>query len=341
METSIKAYTRAGLESLMKELGQPRFRAQQVYEWLYAKHAASYDDMSNLPAALRAQLSEQLPLHPATVVDRQVSADGTRKYLIEYDDGAQVEAVAIPSEVDARLTVCFSTQAGCAMACAFCATGREGFTRNLLPGEIVEQVLIAQDDMGTRVTNVVAMGQGEPFLNYDNTLAALRILNDPKGVGLGARHIAVSTCGIVPGIERFADEPEQFTLAVSLHATNQAVRDMLMPKVEKFRVKELRAVLGKYTEKTNRRVTLEYIMIDGVNDDAEALEGLCRFCTGLLCHVNLIPINAVPGSPFEPSSKATVDAWLAAIPKRGTEATLRHSRGSDIAGACGQLKNSR
>lgn len=323
----------------MKELGQPSFRAQQLTEWLYQRHASSYDEMTNLPAALRAALSERFPLTMPEIVNRQVSRDGTRKYLIEFDDGIRVETVAIPSRGGDRLTVCFSTQAGCAIGCAFCATGREGFARNLTPGEIVDQVLIAQDDMGKRVTNVVGMGQGEPFLNYDNTMEALRILNNKKGLEIGARHISVSTCGILPGIERFSEEPEQFTLAVSLHAARQGVRDLLMPNVARFKLGNLKSALQEYIAKTNRRVTLEYIMIDGVNDADEDLKALQKFCANLLCHVNLIPINAIEGSVFQPSEPETINRWLNAIQKKGTEATLRDSRGSDIDGACGQLKN--
>jgi 23S rRNA (adenine2503-C2)-methyltransferase len=339
MDKPIKTYALSELPSLMKELAQPSFRAQQLTEWLYQRHASSYDEMTNLPAALRAALSERFPLTTPEIVNSQVSRDGTRKYLIEFDDGIRVETVAIPSRGGDRLTVCFSTQAGCAIGCAFCATGREGFARNLTPGEIVDQVLIAQDDMGKRVTNVVGMGQGEPFLNYDNTMAALRILNNKKGLEIGARHISVSTCGILPGIERFSEEPEQFTLAVSLHAARQGVRDLLMPNVARFKLGNLKNALQEYIAKTNRRVTLEYIMIDGVNDADEDLKALQKFCANLLCHVNLIPINAIEGSVFQPSEPETINRWLNAIQKKGTEATLRDSRGSDIDGACGQLKN--
>lgn len=339
MNTPIKAFSLDQLTSLMKELRQPAFRARQLYEWLYQHYASDYDAMSNLPAALRTTLAERFPLDTPTIVDIQQSVDGTRKFLLSYEDNACVETVAIPSRDGDRLTVCFSTQAGCAMECAFCATGREGFMRNLLPGEMVDQVLIAQKDMGRRVTNVVGMGQGEPFLNYENTMAALRILNDPKAVGIGARHISISTCGIIPGILRFADEPEQFTLAISLHAADQQIRNILMPKLERYNLTSLKKVLLEYVSKTNRRVTLEYIMIHDINDDETHLVQLCEFCKGLLCHVNLIPINAVEESPFQPSKRQTIDHWIETIQKHGIETTLRDSRGSDIDGACGQLKN--
>lgn len=219
IEKGIKAYSREGLAEFMKSAGMPAFRAKQIEQWLYQKGATSYDEMTNLSKDMRAKLTEAAPLYCAEIDDRQVSCDGTRKYIVRYADGCTAEMVAMPS--GDRLTVCVSSQVGCAMACSFCATGKEGFTRNLLPGEIVEQVLIAQNDMGTRVSNVVIMGQGEPFLNYGNTLAALRFLNGKDGLNIGARHITVSTCGILDGIRAFGAEPEQFILAVSLHSAIQ------------------------------------------------------------------------------------------------------------------------
>ena len=217
--------------------------------------------------------------------------------------------------------------------------GKEGLSRNLTPGEIVDQVLTVQRLMNRRVSNVVGMGQGEPFLNYENVLATLRIMNNSKGLGIGARHICVSTCGIIPGIKRFASEPEQFTLAVSLHAAKQQTRLELMPKTEKFPLSQLKQALLDYIEATNRRVTFEYIMIKDVNDTESDLQELLQFCKGLLCHINLIPINAVPDSPYKPSSQRTIQHWIDVAGHHGVETTLRDSRGSDIAGACGQLKN--
>lgn len=340
MNEPIKTYSLEGLQKVMKELGQPSFRGRQLAEWLYTHHVSSYDEMTNLPAKLRAELTDKHPLEVPRIVDKQVSCDGTMKYVIEYEDGARVEMVAIPSnDSHERMTVCFSTQAGCPMECAFCATGKEGLIRNLTPGEIVDQVLIAQEDTGTRVTNIVGMGQGEPFLNYDNTLSALRILNNAQGNPIGARHIVVSTCGIVPGIDRFANEPEQFTLAVSLHAARQEVRDRLMPKTASYPLAKLRRSISSYLETTNRRVTFEYIMIDSVNDTEKDLEALVSFCDGLLCHINLIPINTIAGSPYRPSSTKTMNYWIGKLHRKGIETTIRNSRGNDIAGACGQLKN--
>ena len=269
----IKTYSLEELQQLMKELGQPAFRAKQLYEWLYLHNASSYDEMTNLPRTLREQLSIDYPLFVSNVADSQTSQDGTTKYVISYHDGARVETVAIPSS-DGRLTVCCSTQAGCAMGCAFCATGKEGFTRNLSAGEIVEQVLIAQTRMGKRVSNVVAMGQGEPFLNYEQTLSALRILNDERLLNIGARHITLSTCGILSGIDRLGTEPEQFTLAVSLHAAIQRTRDKIMPGVANYELGKLKTALLKYLERTNRRITLEYAMMNSVNDNENDLLSL-------------------------------------------------------------------
>lgn len=340
MTTDIKTYDMQGLKQAMEELGQPAFRAKQIYEWLWYKHVDSFDKMTNLSLTLRSELAEHFTLSTPKLVDKQESSDGTRKYVLELADGALVETVGIPADASReRLTVCFSTQVGCPMGCIFCATGYEGFTRNLTIGEIVDQVFFVEDDFGRRVSNVVGMGQGEPFLNYENTLAALRIMNDKKGLNIGARRIAVSTCGMLDGIKRFSSEPEQFTLAVSLHSAIQPIRDEIMPNVARQPLKALRSSLERYTEKTNRRVTFEYLLVDGVNDAQEDLDALIKYCRGMLCHVNLLPMNNIEGSPFAATSHKTVKHWLDSLEKHHIEATLRSSRGSDIAGACGQLKN--
>lgn len=340
MNTPIETYSLTQLQELVARAGQPRFRTKQLVEWLYRHNVSSYDEMTNLPTSFRSFLAEEAPLAHSEIKDRRISSDGTRKYVFELYDGALVEAVGIPSHGSKeRLTVCFSTQVGCAMACAFCATGTEGFTRNLGMGEILRQIIDVQEDMGCRVTNLVGMGQGEPFFNYDHVRDALQVANDPHGLEIGARRITVSTCGIIPGIQRFEQEPQQYTLAVSLHAARQTVRDMLMPKAARYSLLELKQALGSYTNKTNRRVTLEYLMIDGVNDSLKDRDALETFCSNLLCHINFLPMNAVSDSPFQPSPDRTVEAWLDHFNRNGIEATLRTSRGSDIEGACGQLKN--
>ena len=340
MEKDIRTYTLAQLEDLVGELDQPKFRAKQLHEWLQGHHATSYDEMTNLPKALRARLAESHPLAMSKVIDRQVSKDGTRKYVIRLSDGCLIETVGMPSDHHGeRLTVCFSTQVGCAMECAFCATGREGFHRNLTSAEMTDQIALVQKDFQRRVTNVVAMGQGEPFLNYDETITALRLMNSADSFNIGARHITVSTCGVLDSIDSFSKEPEQFTLALSLHSAIQAKRDKLMPRVKNQKLTDLKKSLLHYVSQTNRRVTLEYLLIRDVNDGDEDLTALLDFCAGLLCHVNLLPMNVIEGSPFQPADSQTVDKWIKTLGRHRIEATLRRSRGSDIAGACGQLKN--
>ena len=311
IEKGIKAYSREGLAEFMKSAGMPAFRAKQIEQWLYQKRATSYDEMTNLSKGMRAKLAEAAPLYSAEIDDRQVSCDGTRKYIVRYADGCTAEMVAMPS--GDRLTVCVSSH--------------------------VEQVLIAQNDMGTRVSNVVIMGQGEPFLNYGNTLAALRFLNGKDGLNIGARHITVSTCGILDGIRAFGAEPEQFILAVSLHSAIQETRDALMPRVKNQSLSALHRAIEEYQADCGRRVSLEYLLIKGFNDDDDHLQALVDFCEGIAAHVNLLPLNNVPGSPFQPASKHRVDAFIRTLERAGVEATMRDSRGGDIAAACGQLKN--
>ena len=344
--STIFHYSTQGIEQLLADLGQPRFRAKQLIQWLYKHGVQSYDQMKNIPASLRSLLEQTAPLVVPQVIDMQVSADGTRKFLLQLEDGCLVETVGIPSrEMNSsgeprRLTVCFSTQVGCPMRCSFCATGREGFTRNLEPGEMVWQILTCQREFGRRVTNIVAMGQGEPFLNYDNTMAALHYMNSPDALGIGARHISLSTCGIIPGIQRFSQESEQYTLAVSLHSAIQETRDMLMPGCMGTPLTNLKEALKGYQHGSSRRITFEYLMIRGITDDRSHVDALIAFCQGLQSHVNLLKINHVDGSPFEPTSKRQLDWFLHTLEDAGIETTVRDSRGSDIDGACGQLKNS-
>lgn len=339
MKPIIETYSLEQLADIVKELGLPQFRTRQIAAWLYAKNAASYDDMSDLSKLLRGTLAEECPLVRPRIVDQQASNDGTRKFVLELHDGVLVETVGIPSE-DGRLTVCCSSQSGCAMNCAFCATGRSGFRRNLLPGEIAEQVLIVSDQLDQRVSNVVMMGQGEPFANYSNAINALHIMNHPKLLGIGARRITVSTCGVISGIKRFSQEPEQFTLAISLHSAVQETRDHLMPGVTNYPLLELRKTVQDYLDETDRRVTFEYALMRGINDSPRELEALIDFCSGMLCHVNLIPLNEVPDSSFHPVTHKHMQEWCDQLNAAGVNATIRNSRGSDIAGACGQLANS-
>lgn len=334
--TDITQFDRAGLARLFVELGEPRYRARQVMRWLWVRHATAFEEMTDLPVALRQMLAERFTIARPELLAREVSSDGTRKYLWRFADGASAESVGIPA--GNRLTVCFSTQAGCAMGCAFCATGASGLTRSLHAGEMAKQVAGVALDMGARVSNAVAMGQGEPFANYDATLAALRILNDPDAFGIGARHITVSTCGILSGIERFAHESEQFTLAVSLHSAVQSTRDRLMPGVRHHPLAALKEALARYAEQTKRRPTLEVALISGVNDTDEEIAALAGFCEGLPVHVNLIPMNPVDGSPFTRSTDERIRAAVRALAAAGVETSVRAERGSDISAACGQLR---
>ena len=332
----IRSLSLVELQDVLAELKQPAFRAKQLFEWAHQKNIRSFDEMTNIPKALRAALSQNYCIAAPTEVVKQISRDGSRKYLLQFADGVSVETVGMPSRN--RLAVCISTQAGCNMGCAFCATGIAGLTRSLTAQEMVDQVSHVSRDFGERVTSVVFMGQGEPFANYDETVRALRILNDEQGMNIGARHLTVSTSGIIPRIRDFARIPEQFTLAVSLHSAIQSTRNQLMPGVKKYTLLRLHEALQFYTETTGRRPTYEFAMIDGVNDTNPEMQALCDFCEGTLCHVNLIQLNDIPDSPFKPSPMKKVEDLQRRLASRGIETTIRNSRGNDIDAACGQLK---
>lgn len=335
----IRLLTLEELQDLVKELGQPAFRAKQLNEWIHDKNVCSFDEMTNLPAALREKLSERFSFNVPVELVKQVSKDGSRKYLLQFSDGVSVETVGMPNRN--KLAVCISSQAGCAMGCAFCATGLAGLSRSLTAQEMVDQVLHVARDFGERVTSVVFMGQGEPFANFDATVQALRILNDPDGLAIGARHLTVSTCGVIPGIRRFAELPEQFTLAISLHSAIQGTRNQLMPGVKKYTLLRLHEAIQLYVEKTGRRPSYEFAMIDGINDSNPEMQALVDFCAGTLCHVNLIQLNNIPDSPFRPSPIEKVESLQRRLTMHGVETTIRNSRGSDIDAACGQLKQRR
>lgn len=336
-ENGIKALDLDGLRRLVHAAGHEDYRSQQLIRWLYRHAVGSYDEMGNLPKPLREFLKAHAPLETPKLISRQISSvDGTRKYLFALGDGSFIESVGLPGKD--RLTVCFSTQVGCRMGCTFCATGLHGFTRNLLPGEMVDQINLIARDFESRVTNAVAMGQGEPFANYDRTLAALRILNSPDGPGIGARHITVSTCGLLEGVRRFAKEPEQFTLAVSLHSAVQSTRNRLMPGVGNQPLLELRSELLNYINISGRRPTLEFALLQGINDTPHEIESLINFCAELACHINLIPANPVPGGPYRSSPGNKVSAIEAALKKAGIQVSVRTERGADIDAACGQLR---
>ncbi len=343
----IKSLSHRELQDYVAKSGLPTYRVGQIEDWLYKRHVFSFQEMTDLSKELRQSLDQAFSLNIPRIAERQVSEDGTRKYLFELADGVYVEGVGIPDTDSEQLTVCFSTQAGCAMGCIFCATGRGGFVRNLHPGEVFDQVALIGEDFGRRVSGAVAMGQGEPFANYDALVEALEHLNSPHGLEIGARHITVSTSGLTDGIGRFAELGRQYTLAVSLHAAVQETRDLLMPGLKHETLNNLKASLKDYVDRGGRRLTLEYAPIAGLNDDDRHREALIGFCRGLLCHVNLIPLNpanipetkadAIP--ELKPSPR--LEELRGALEAGGIEVSVRRSRGADIDGACGQLTQRR
>jgi len=332
----IKAFDSTGIEHLAIGAGYEKYRAGQLIKWLYGRGARSYSEMRDLPGPLREYLAINAPLDNAQIVAAETSStDGTRKYLLEFSDKTQVECAGLLE--GERLTVCISSQAGCPVGCTFCATGHGGFVRNLTPGEMVDQVRLIHDDLGRRVTNVVAMGQGEPFFNYDYTMAALEFINSALGLGIGARRITVSTCGVLTGIQRFSEEPRQYTLAVSLHSAVQATRNALMPGMKKTPLTKLRSSLQKYALHTNRRFTFEYAVFPSINDTEAEVEALIRFCSGLLCHVNLLEPNPHGSFACPAPNIDRLKSLEARLVDANIPVSLRASKGRDIRAACGQL----
>lgn len=335
---SLRYMTHDELSEVMTLLGEPAWRVKQLEEWVRLRRVSRFEDMTNLSKQLRTSLSQSYCLALAQELSSQQSVDGSKKYLLDFT-GTAAECVGMPSKD--RLSVCVSSQAGCAMGCAFCATGQLGLSRSLSAEEIVEQVAHVENDFQKRVSHVVVMGQGEPFANYSEVLGALRMLNASDFFGIGARHITVSTCGLIPGIIQFSKEPEQFTLAISLHSAIQETRNRLMPGVRRYSLVHLYEALGTYVDNTGRRPSYEYALIEGVNDSAAELAALCDFCRGTLCHVNLITLNHVDGSPFSPAPPEQTQAFVEALSQVGVEVSVRESRGQDIDAACGQLARKR
>mgnify|MGYP005836338191 CR=1 FL=1 len=329
------------LQAWVVSLGEPAYRAQQIRQWLYQELAQSFVEMTTLPLSLRQRLAEAATISAVQPQASLTSSDGlTEKVLLALPDGSTIESVLMLYE--GRQTVCVSTQVGCPIRCIFCATGRSGYVRNLTAGEIVDQVLYFARQLkgrGLQVTNVVVMGMGEPFLNYAATWQALTTLHDPKGFALGARHMTISTAGIVPGIERMAKEPLQVGLAVSLHAPNDALRNQLVPINRKYPLGTLIPACQRYTEEMGRRITFEYALIDGVNDSPPLARELATLLKGMLCHVNLIPCNPGSGGECRPSSRQRVLAFQKQLKQAGIPNTLRVGRGIEIQAGCGELRS--
>lgn len=328
------------LQSLLAGWGEPGYRARQLWEWLYVHLAADFEGMTNLPVSLRERLAAETTIGVPEVVDTLQSSDGeTRKDLLQLDDCETVESVLM--RYRERRTACISTQVGCAIGCAFCATGQMGFRRNLSSGEIVAQVLhFARDlrDEGDRLTNVVLMGMGEPLLNYDATLTAVRRLVDPGALNLGQRHITLSTVGVVPGIKRLAGEGLQITLAVSLHAATDSLRDQLVPINRRYGLDALFQACYEYVERTGRRISFEWALIENVNDTPQQVQALAARLKGLVSHVNVIPLNPTQAFNGQPASRTTLDAFTAQLKRYHIPHTVRLRRGIDIQAGCGQLR---
>ncbi len=334
---SIYDFTLEKLEVEMVSKGQKKFRATQLFTWLYKQKVGSFDEMSDVSKSFREELKNTYSIKTPRITRKQVANDGTIKLLVELSDGAEVETVLM--KYDYGNAACVSSQVGCNMSCAFCASGLIKKQRDLTPGEMVGQIMALESVMnGEKVSHIVIMGTGEPFDNYDNVMDFIRIANNNKGFEIGARHISVSTCGIVDKIYKYADEGLQTNLAISLHAPNNLVRDRLMPVNKAYKIEELIKATREYEAKTSRRVTFEYIMLSGVNDSIEHAKQLASLVKGMNAYVNLIPYNKVGESEFERSSGNRVHAFFDCLHKAGVGVTIRKEFGHDIDAACGQLR---
>lgn len=336
MLCDIKSMTKVELTEDFKRLGFPKFRADQVYSWLH-KGVETFDEMTNISKDMRSVLLQNYYICNVTIEKKLVSAyDGTVKYLYRLHDGEYIESVLM--KYHHGYTVCISTQAGCRMGCKFCATGMGGLARNLTPSEMLSQITTAQRDNGIRISNIVLMGMGEPLDNFDNVMRFLELVSDPDGVGIGMRHISVSTCGVVDKIYQLIPMKPQFTLSVSLHAPNDKLRGEIMPVNNKWNVETLLEACRKYADATHRRISFEYSLIKDKNDTAECARELAGRLKGMLCHVNLIPVNTVKGNSYERSSQAQIERFIKILEGSGITATVRRTLGADINASCGQLR---
>lgn len=323
------------LTSYLEDNGYSKFVSKQIYDWIYKKRVFDFDKMSNIKLELREQLKKDFDISMLKLVRRQTSKE-TNKYLFELDDGNLIESVLMRH--DYGLSVCVSSQIGCNMGCSFCESGRLKKVRDLFPGEIVRQILMIEDDVGTRISSVVVMGIGEPFDNYDNIMDFIRIINSPFGIAIGARHITVSTSGLVPMIKRYAEEDLQTNLAISLHAPNDELRNKIMKVNKAYNIGELIAAINEYIEKTNRRVTIEYVMLSMVNDSEENADELADLLRGMNVYVNLIPYNETSHIEYKKSPNDRVMKFYDTLKRRGINVTVRREFGGNIDAACGQLR---
>ncbi|MGG3684279.1 23S rRNA (adenine(2503)-C(2))-methyltransferase RlmN [Aeribacillus composti] len=339
VKPSIYSLKYSDLKEWLEQQGEKSFRAAQIFEWLYKKHVASFDKMTNLPKSLKEALAEHFDLTTLKTIVKQTSKDGTMKFLFELHDGYSIETVLMRHNYGN--SVCVTTQVGCRIGCTFCASTLGGLKRNLSAGEIVAQVIKVQqilDEIGERVSHVVIMGIGEPFDNYEEMMSFLKIINDEKGLNIGARHITVSTSGIIPKIYQFADENLQINLAISLHAPNTELRTKLMPINKAFKLPDLMKAVKYYIDKTGRRISFEYGLFGGVNDQVEHALELAELIKDLKCHVNLIPVNYVPERNYVRTSKNQIFRFERTLKEQGINVTIRREHGHDIDAACGQLR---
>ena len=334
----IKSMYPEELRELVKAKGLPAFRSKQIYEWIHARQAAGYEEMTNLPAKLRTELSAEYPLVTAALVDRQISAvDGTQKFLFEMPAGCLVESVFMRYHFGN--SVCISSQVGCRMGCSFCASTLHGLVRSLTASEMLEQIYAIMRETKETVSHVVVMGMGEPLDNYNNLLRFIRLLTGPEGINLSQRSLTVSTCGIVPNIYRLAKEGLHITLALSLHAATDGQRKKIMPIANRYSIGELMKACGEYYRQTGRQITFEYSLISGVNDSKADAQGLIRLAKPLKAHINLIPVNPVRERGYEHPDNAHVQAFKMELENNGVNVSIRRALGKDIEGACGQLRN--
>ena len=333
---NIKDYTLEELKEEIKNLGEKPFRAEQIFKWLYEDKVLSFDDMTNLSIDLRNKLKEIYEIKQFKILKKQVASDGTKKYLFDLLDGNAIETVLM--QYHHGYSLCVSSQVGCKMGCKFCASTGIPFVRNLTAGEIVEQILAVQRDENIKISNVVFMGIGEPFDNYDNVLNAIKIINNQQGLNIGARHISVSTSGLVPKIYDFANEELQCTLSISLHATTNEKRSAMMPINNKYSIEELMEACKYYISKTNKRISFEYALAKDNNESIEDAKRLVKLLKGMLCHVNLIPINPIDNGKYTKSTNENIMKFRDYLNDNGIVATIRRELGSDIDAACGQLR---
>lgn len=336
-KTDIKSMDLAQLQIFVEELGEKKFRAKQLYQWMHQKLAAEFDEMTNLSKDFRSKLAERSELHGAKVIRKQVSKDGTTKFLMELSDGNTVESVWM--QYHHGNSVCISTQVGCRMGCRFCASTVGGLVRSLRTSEMLDQIYEIQRITGQRVSNVILMGIGEPLDNFENVVQFIRMLSDADGLHISQRNITLSTCGLVDRIRRLMAEKLTITLAISLHAPNDTLRATMMPVANRYSIQEIMQVCREYVEQTGRRITFEYSMVEGVNDTPEHAKELSQLLHGLLCHVNLIPLNPVDGRMGNRSKRTNVQEFKLVLEKNHTNVTIRREMGSDIDAACGQLRN--